>query len=112
MKLGIYSFFRQGYSLESYLSPCKKLKETISKYDYLIYLDNIYPALHFTEGFGIKINLDICEVPDKKVEKWAKEFNLIPKEILTKDNEKIIVYFKDTPNLNLSLLSRGMSDGK
>lgn len=111
MKLGIYSFFRQGYSLGSHLSPCKKLKETVSKYDYLIYLDNIHPALHFTEGFGIKINLDICEVPDKKVEKWVKEFNLTPKEILTKDNEKIIVYFKDTPNLNLSLLAKGMSDG-
>ena len=83
----------------------------IQKGNMVIMLDNIHPALHFTEGFGIKINLEICEVPDKKVEKWAKEFNLTPKEILTKDNEKIIVYFKDTPNLNLSLLAKGMSDG-
>ena len=112
MKLGIYSFFRQGYGLDKYLSPCKKIKETVTKHDYLIYNDNIYPALHYTEGFGIKINLDICEVSDSKVEKWAKEFNLIPKQILTKDNEKVTVYFKNTSNLNLSLVTKGMSDGK
>lgn len=112
MRLGIYSFFRQGFSLDRCLKPCKKIKETVTKYDYLIYLDNITPALHYTEGFGIKINLDICEVPDDKVLKWAEEYNLIPKEILTKDNEKVVVYFRNTPNLSLSLLSKGMNDGK
>lgn len=112
MKIGLYSFFRQGYSLGNYLSPCKKIKETTTKYEYLIYLDNQTPALHYTEGFGLKINLDICEVSDSKVNKWAKKFNLIPKEILTKDNEKVVVYFKQEPNLNLTLITQGMGDGK
>ena len=36
MRLGIYSFFRQGFSLDRCLKPCKKIKETVTKYDYLI----------------------------------------------------------------------------
>ena len=110
MKIGLYSFFRQGYSLGKYLSPCKKIKEAVSKYDYLLYLDNGIPRLHYTENFGMKLSIDICEVPDKSVEKWAKMFNLEPKEVLTKDNEKVIVYFRKEPNLNLSLVTKGMGD--
>lgn len=113
MQIGIYSFFREGMSLCSYLSPHKKIKETTTKYEYLIYLDNGIPCLHFTEKFGINIELDICEVPDNKIQKWAKTFGLIPYQILTKDNEKVVVYFKNNNNLNLSLNNKGISqDGK
>ena len=113
MQIGIYSFFREGKSLCSYLSPQKKLKETATKYEYLMYLDNGIPRLHYTEGFGMKVELDICEVSDNKIHKWAKAFDLTPHEVLTKENEKVVVYFKNSNNLNLSLAVKGMSqDGK
>lgn len=110
MTIGIYSFFKQGNSLGNFLSPCKKIKETTTKYKYLLYIDNLIPCLHFTEQHGVYINLDICEVDDKKVQKWAEKFNLIPKEILTKDDEQITVYFKNNNFLNLGLITKGMID--